>query len=566
MNRETVLPSLVVLLLLACLLFFLQLGTLGLTDRDEGSNAEAAREMVETGDWVTPTLNYEPRFAKPVFTYWVVSGAYLLFGVSEFSARFPSALFGVLLVLLQYLLLARVWDSRVGLLGGLMLLLNIEILAIGRLVLTDSILIFFTTLSLYGFWLGFHGKRHERHYLWCFYVGMGIAFLTKGPVGMLVPLLAVVPYLTITRRWRQFWQYGHPVAGLSLFVLVALPWYAAMFAIHDASYAASAQANTIGRFLSTIGGHGFTFLFYIPILFFGFFPWSAFLPGAFYMTWQTWRAARRAQTTQGLPSPTRSDAISDELDLFAAGWLLGVLFFFTLSASRLPHYIGPLYPAAAILAASYWSRCLEHGTVPWIRASFHTLMGLGYALGFAFTLTPILYSKFLDQVTKEFPMGAEVEPGPIPIVVGLVLIIGVTVTVILGLSDQRRGGAFWAAGATIVLALLLAMQVGIPHFSRSFVEPPQTLAHTAGLNLKPEDRLILYGPSRPALIFYARRKVIMVDPGREETMRAYLTQPGRTMILLQSRLQPNLPEEAADFSLLLKSGGYSLLANEPMVK
>ncbi|MFM7842590.1 MAG: ArnT family glycosyltransferase, partial [Nitrospira sp.] len=86
---------LVLLLALAALLFFLGLGSLGLTDRDEGSNAEAAREMVETGDWVSPTLNYQPRFAKPAFIYWLMSAAYTTFGVSEFSARLPSAVAGV---------------------------------------------------------------------------------------------------------------------------------------------------------------------------------------------------------------------------------------------------------------------------------------------------------------------------------------------------------------------------------------------------------------------------------------------------------------------------------------
>src|SRR5438105_8950672 len=93
---------LILLLALCALLFFLGLGTLGLTDRDEGSNAEAAREMVESGDWVTPMLNGVPRFAKPVFIYWLISGSYLAFGVSEFTARLPSAVFGIALVLMQY--------------------------------------------------------------------------------------------------------------------------------------------------------------------------------------------------------------------------------------------------------------------------------------------------------------------------------------------------------------------------------------------------------------------------------------------------------------------------------
>ncbi len=161
---------LLLLLALATLLFFVGLGALGLTDQDEGRNAEAGREMYESGNWVSPTFNYEPRFAKPAMLYWLMSAAYSMFGVSPFSARFPSAVFGLGLILLQYLFLRRVSGSLIGLLGSLMLLLNVEIVAISRLAITDSVLMFFTTLSLFSFWLGLHGERGARHYLWGFYV------------------------------------------------------------------------------------------------------------------------------------------------------------------------------------------------------------------------------------------------------------------------------------------------------------------------------------------------------------------------------------------------------------
>ena len=256
------------------LLLFVGLGQLGFTDRDEGSNAEAAREMVESGDWITPTLNGEPRFAKPVFIYWLMSGAYHMMGVSEFTARFPSALFLVLLIVLQYAFLSFTRNAFIGLLGGLMLLLNIEMIAIGRMALTDSVLIFFTTLSLFGFWIGLHGHGRQRHAFWLYYIGMALGMLTKGPIGLVVPLLGSLPYLIVTRRWKQFWSNGFPLFGLTVFALIALPWYGAMFSIHRARYSASAQADTVGRFFNIIGGHGGTLVFYFPILFFGFFPWS----------------------------------------------------------------------------------------------------------------------------------------------------------------------------------------------------------------------------------------------------------------------------------------------------
>jgi 4-amino-4-deoxy-L-arabinose transferase-like glycosyltransferase len=146
-----------ILLLLCAVLFFYGLGSVGLTDRDEGSNAEAAREMLQSGDWVTPTLNGAPRFAKPAFIYWLISGFYRVFGVSEFTARLPSAVFGTGLILMQYFFAKRFLGSVIGFRAAAMLLLNLEILVIGRMVLTDMVLIFFTTLSIFSFYLGQYG-------------------------------------------------------------------------------------------------------------------------------------------------------------------------------------------------------------------------------------------------------------------------------------------------------------------------------------------------------------------------------------------------------------------------
>ncbi|MGH7233730.1 MAG: ArnT family glycosyltransferase [Nitrospiraceae bacterium] len=544
---------------LAILLMFLGLGTLGLTDRDEGSNAEAAREMLESGDWITPTLNGEPRFAKPAFVYWLMSGAYRFLGVSEFSARFASAFFGVALILLQCLFLTHVRGKGVGLLGGVMLLLNIEMVAIGRLALTDSVLIFFTTLSLYGFWLGLHGEGRQRAMFWLFYVGMAIGTLTKGPIGVVVPLLGVVPYLSLTKRWPLFWQRGFPLGGVVVFLLLALPWYGMMLAIHGSRYTASAQADTVGRFFNVIGGHGGTVLLYVPVLLVGFFPWSGFLPFALYQTLKTYWCTRSWASGEDHQS-------SGDLELFSALWIVGVFVFFSVSATRLPHYIGPLFPAAAILTASYWNRCLTGPIPPYLRASLLTVMGIGYGLGLTLTASLSLYSTFIDKIAKEFPMAAHVEPGWGLTAAGFVLLIGMAFVGYFGFSEDRRAGAFWAAGSTIALVLLIIIQVALPRFSKYFITPPQDLAYTASVNLHPHEPLILYGPPKPSLIFYAKRAAVVIRPGEEEKMRPYLTRPGRAMILLPSRLKSQLPSESGGFSVILERYGYSLLANEPMVR
>ena len=549
---------LLALLLLSGLLFFVGLGDMGLTDQDEGRNAEAGREMFESGDRLTPTFNGELRVAKPVFIYWLMDQSYRLFGVNAFAARFPSALFGVGLILIHYLFLAHQRDRTVALFGGLMLLLNLEILGLGRMALTDSVLIFFTTASLYGFWLGLHGEGSVRRWIWMFYIGMALATLTKGPVGFAVPLIAAVLYLTWTRRWPEYWRKGFPLAGMLLFILLAAPWYAAMFIVHGDAYASGAKVHTIGRFLNPMEGHYGTIFFYFPVLLLGFFPWSALLPIPLYRTLKDWYLIRRARTHPG-------PAGSSELDLFAALWVVGVFIFFTASSTRLPHYIGPLFPAAAILTASYWSRCLQDPTTKGIRGSIHLMMGVGYLLAIGLACLPTLYTTYASKMVKEFPLAGQVDLGSGPYLAATLLLVGMAIVGYLGLNDKRRGGVFWAAGATLAGLALILIVIAIPQVNRYMIAPPQELAYAAGLNLTPQDQFIAYGTTRASSVFYARRKTLFVHRGEEDRIRTALKESKRVIILLPEREQSKLPAEAVTLVPILKRYGYVLLANQPMV-
>ena len=550
---------LLALLALSGLLFFLGLGDLGLTDRDEGRNAEAGREMFESGDRLTPTFNGDLRVTKPVFIYWLMDQSYHVFGVNEFAARFPSALFGVGLILIHYLFLVQQRDRTVALFGGLMLLLNLEILGLGRMALTDSVLIFFTTASLYGFWLGLHGTGGVRRWIWMFYIGMALATLTKGPVGFAVPLIAAALYLTWTRRWPLYWQNGVPLAGTVLLILLASPWYAAMFLIHGDAYATPAKAHTIGRFLNPMEGHQGTIFFYFPVLLLGFFPWSALLPVPLYRALKDWYLARRGRTQ---PDPTGTS----ELELFAALWLVGTFVFFTASATRLPHYIGPLFPAAALLTVSYWSRCLQDSTTRGVRGSIHFMMGIGYLLAIGFACLPTLYTTYASKMVREFPLAGQVDLGSGPYLAATLLLIGMTLVGYFGLNDERRGGAFWAAGGTLAGLVLIVIVIMTPHLNRYVVAPPQELAYAAGLNLDRQDQFIAYGTTRPSTVFYAKRKTLFVPFGEEDKIRAALKESKKVIILLPESAQSKLPAEASMLVPILRRYGYVLLANQPMVK
>jgi 4-amino-4-deoxy-L-arabinose transferase-like glycosyltransferase len=563
--------QLVLLLALAGILFFLGLGSTGLTDRDEGRNAEAGREMYEQGQWISPTFNYEPRFAKPVFVYWLMALSYHLFGVGEFTARLPSAVAAILLIFLQYAFLARCRGPAVALFGAAMLLLNAEIVGLGRMALTDSVLNVFVASALFGFWLGYHGEGSARHWIWLFYIGMALATLTKGPIGILIPLVTVAGYLSAVREWRRFWDRGFPLAGTAVCLMLTTPWYIAMLMIHGDHYTTSAQADTLGRFLGAMEGHGGTVFFYIPILFVGFFPWSGWLPFAWYRAFISWRAARK----QGLPGShfgsgdsrlTQWPPGDDRLDWFAAVWLSAGLVFFSLSSTRLPHYIAPLFPAAAILTASFWRRSLADEDAPGVRAAIHTMTGLGYVLALGFAAVPAIYDRLAGKITSEFPAAAQVHVGNGPYTIALVLLLGMALVSYFGLNFRRRPAAFWAAGASFAMMALLAMQFVLPIVNRYFIEPPQKLAEVAGLNLTPQDRLVIYGQPRPSLVFYARRKAILVPLNEEQNITQYLTHPGRTMILLPQSLRSKLPAETAQYPVILQRYGYILLSSESMIR
>lgn len=547
------------LLALCALLFFLGLGTLGLTDRDEGSNAEAAREMVESGDWVTPTLNGAPRFAKPVFTYWLISGSYLAFGVNELTARLPSALFGIALVLMQYAFASRILGPATGFRAALMLLLNIEILAIGRLVLTDMVMMFFTTLSIFCFFLAMWGDGKAKRWYWGFYAGMGLATLTKGPVGVLVPLLAVVPYLWLTKRWRDVLRECRPLAGALVFLGVAAPWYTAMFMLHGSGYADSARGDTLTRFFSIIGGHGGTVLFYFPILLLGFFPWSGFLP------------ATLVQALQGSRSADAQDR-PRHLQILCAVWIAAVFAFFTLSSTRLPHYIAPLFPAAALLVAASWDRLLSEAGGTWGRFSLWLTLGIGSCLGLAFIWLDWAYDRFNAQIALEFPAAAQIGPGWAPTAIGFLILGGMGLVGYAALTTGRAGLSFGISSAVMTGVVMLILVAALPQFNRYFIAPSQELAAVAGLNLEATDTLVAYGRPKPSLLFYAGRRCMAAKPcievvkqGEEEKLRPLLERPGQIMILTQERLRSRLPAPASAYPIILSRNGYVLLARKPML-
>ncbi|MGH7358927.1 MAG: ArnT family glycosyltransferase, partial [Candidatus Rokuibacteriota bacterium] len=481
-------PSRDVLLVLAlaALLLTIGLGAVALTDRDEGANAEAAREMLAERSWITPTLGGTPRFAKPAFVYWLMAGAYAVLGVGETAARLPSAVAALLLVLLQHAFVRWALGPEVAWRAALVLLLSIEYVAIGRMALTDATLALWTTAAAYLFLRGWLGAPPRGRWYALAWIAAGLAVLTKGPVGLLIPLGGILAYLALAGSLRQAWREAWPLRGLALFLLVAAPWYLTMFWLHGWDYAARARGETLGRVLRPVTGPGGTALFYLPVLLVGFFPWSAFLPDAV-------RAALRQARARARQN--RAGAVT----VFAAVWLIAGLLLFSLAQTRLPHYVVPLFPAAALLVAASWPASPSRLA--------RILLG-----GTAILLTALLIGAWVasDQLVRLLaPAYPAATTATLPATSWLVaaLVAGVGATALI--RDGRR--LFRTLAVLSALVLVVGFQSALPAFSAQFVAPAGELAVRAARDARPCDTLAALGPYRPSLLFYARRPVTFVS-------------------------------------------------------
>jgi 4-amino-4-deoxy-L-arabinose transferase-like glycosyltransferase len=325
------------LLLLAALTFFAGLGRGAITDSDEAFYAESAREMVASGDWLTPHYNYEPRWQKPVLYYWLTSATYLVTGPTEFGARLWAALAGLGLVLVTAAAGRRWYDESTGLLAGAIVATNFGYFTIARMALPDLPLTFFITLAIWAALVStLESERSPRLFVLLAALGLGLGFLMKGPVGVIIPLIVIVPVLALERRSIALTP-SDLVLGFGVFVAVALPWYAAMWITHGNAYLQSFfVGDNFERFATDRFNDPRPWWFYLPVVAGGLLPWTPLA-----LTWlgpiTAFLRRRREVHT---------------IDLRLMMWAALPLIFYTLSVGKQPRYVLPVLPPLALLLAS----------------------------------------------------------------------------------------------------------------------------------------------------------------------------------------------------------------------
>jgi 4-amino-4-deoxy-L-arabinose transferase-like glycosyltransferase len=475
------------------------LGAHSLWDMDEGVNAEAAREMLESGNWITPYYNYELRTAKPAMMYWFVAFSYQAFGVNEFAARLPAVVFGLGSVLLTYEFGRRLFSANTGLLSGLVLASSIEFCLISHAATPDPPLIFFFTLGMLTYWTGSEGNR--RWWFVPFGAVAGLAVLVKGPIGLGLPGLIILCHLSWTRRLAILYD-RRLLLGAIVFLLVAGPWYGLVALDTKGKWIeVFLRHDNVERFTTPAQGHGGDYYYHVAGVIVLFAPWSVFLPAAL------WYAMREAIRDRSADELETANVDTPGKYRFLIVWFLVVLIFFSVAATKLPNYVLPLYPAMALLTGRFLDRWREGSiSLPrWvaIAATLCTaLMGvvIGFGLLFASGALSLPFS-----VPKFRPMPALRDSA----LIGIIPIAMAGMMALLLRTGKRQAAlTAFSAGAVLFLALIAA----IPTVALEDWKVPKHFAEEVGLRQTDRDiRIASCQWMRHSMVFYARREVTRID-------------------------------------------------------
>jgi 4-amino-4-deoxy-L-arabinose transferase-like glycosyltransferase len=516
------------LITIVCLvLFFYKLGQRPLWEYDEAMHAQVAKEMLQRGDWCTPVFNGENFYDKPVLHFWLVIGSYLVLGVNELAARLPSAMLGMLGALLVYVWARTLYGSFAALLSALVLATSVEYVVLSQNIIHDLALSLFISIALFLFHRASRENGFTRITFVCFYAALGGAVLTKGPIGLLLPGLIIFLYLLKTKQWHLILN-RNIFAGAAIFLIIALPWYIIMALRHDDYLQAFLIKGNIARFFSRKSGHREPFYFYIQMLAAGFFPWSVFIPSALYLHFQSFRRKKD----------------NDSFFLLLAA--VAPIIFFSLSRSKLPTYILPVFPALAILIGSFW----EAGLRPEAGASWARHLKNCSLIFFFFILAVsgfgivYIYSRY-PLYTVQTALGCAA------------LLFFALLFLILGRKEKVLY-SFFSLVAMMVIIFTAAKIFVLPEVSH--FKSARELAGRMKLLLPPGEPAVFYRDIRESVIFYSGRRAVVIET--KEELAAFLSSPQPVFCLISIKTLDKIKHMLhSPYYLVDQEGYFALVSN-----
>lgn len=511
MRRAVVSRRLVLPLVLLCglALFVWQLGSTGLVDETPPLFAAAARAMARTGDWLTPRVNGLPRYDKPPLVYWLMGLGYLLPGQEQWNplgtwaARLPSALssIAVMLTLAATLLrwpqpLARggepapALQAITAISAALAFALSPLVLLWSRIAVSDALFSGLLALALLQFWGRYAGGRCW----WSAWLLLGLAVLAKGPVAVVLAGLCLGLFGLWQRDLRGLLQRLRPWPGFGLTALVALPWYGLELLVEGAPFWDSFFGyHNLQRFTGVVNHHLQPWWFFLPVLVVASLPFTPLLLAGL--------------LTAGRGSWRQPAAPQSSLQRFAACWLLVVLLFFTLAATKLPSYWIPATPAAGLLIALAAQDLLGAGRATagrWWRWSALALVALLAAgLAAAGGWLPLIHEPELPGLSAALLASAAPQRAALCFTLALLL-----APLLWGLAEPWRRGWLLVQQLALVLFAVTALQPMVALGDRLRQQPLRRLAQQVQQQRRAGEPLAMVGILKPSLHYYADQVVI----------------------------------------------------------
>ena len=477
------------LVCLVCLVIvFSNLGSSALFDPDEGRNAEKAREILLLGDWVTPYENFLPTLDKPVFFYWLVAISFKLFGLSEWSARLPSALAGLGCIFLVYRFARLQWGLQEGLWSSLVLITSLEFFLFSRIVIFDMTLTFFISLALFSFYAVTQTddpRAGKRHCL-LMYAAMGAGTLVKGPIALVLSGMIIFFYLLVTRKWFLLRRLNIPLGAIVCFAVVA-PWYLWVEARNPGYLRYFLWEEHFVRYLTPHFSRTKGWYYFFLVLGIGFLPWSFFIP----------------VTAKNLWNRTFTGA-----NLFLTLWVILPFAFFSASNAKLPHYILPIYPGLAILTGQAVAAKMQDTK----RSRILYIPGIFIVTFIVYLLVGSAWPNLLaSDIRSDVPQS-----------VSLLLLYRTVISLVFGVfvaGDLKsvwkgQGPAFMCTAVTLALFFILAGKIVA---RASFRRAAKSTAQATAALIDRPDRLVFYDTYIEGLPFYLRiDKPIWLVQSREK--------------------------------------------------
>ncbi len=466
-----------VLLVAAAVLFFSGLGSGTLWDQDEARYAQAAREILRTNDPITLHINGVPWFVHPPLYMWLAAVTGWALGFSEFSARLWSAVFGVVGVLGTYLLGRMLFGVRTAALGAIILMTTFQYFVQAHLAIFDVVLVAFMLLAFYSILRSLR-ESNPRLAVWAF-VWAGLGTLTKGPIGLLLPGLVVAAFLGVRgelHRWREIpWH-----AALGVYTGIALPWYLLETIRHGWPFIQAVIGYyTITRFVGVVENQSGPWWYYGPVLALGAFPWSAFL------------VAMIADHLR---------RVHEDGSALVLLWCGITLVFYSIAGTKLPNYILPVYPLAALGIAATWDRCLSGDS----RA--RRVLNTGFAVTTA--IVALIAVEIRMFSSANYPTDFATLQQHLLVVAGGV-VMGLVVAIAFYLFRRPQAAFATIVGTMVALAGVLTFRT-LPLVDAH--RPIKAIAAAARAELRPGDSLVgLRLAAQQTLMYYADYRVEWVE-------------------------------------------------------